>query len=98
MSMGHRCLVFTCYRQASPENVSVISVNKASRAAAVEDAADRATTAARSLASADILYNTVDSTIRGHVGAEITAALAASGRAIAIVAPAFPAGGRTTEG
>lgn len=97
VSMGHRCLVFTDYRQASPENVSVISVNKASRAAAVEDAAARATTAARSLASADILYNTVDSTIRGHVGAEITAALAASGRAIAIVAPAFPAGGRTTE-
>ncbi|EJZ22705.1 hypothetical protein RCCGEPOP_03416 [Rhizobium sp. Pop5] len=76
----------------------IISVNKASRTASAEDAADRARKAARSLASADILYNTVDSTIRGHVGAEITAALPASGRAIAIVAPAFPAGGRTTEG
>ncbi|MBB2830642.1 UNVERIFIED_ORG: uncharacterized protein YgbK (DUF1537 family) [Rhizobium esperanzae] len=98
VSMGHRCLVFTDCRQASPENVPVISVNKASRTTSAEDAADRARKAAGSLASADILYNTVDSTIRGHVGAEITAALAASGRAIAIVAPAFPAGGRTTEG
>ncbi|WP_064684959.1 four-carbon acid sugar kinase family protein [Rhizobium bangladeshense] len=97
VSMGHRCLVLTDYRQPSAENVSIISVNKASRTASVEDAADRARKAARSLASADILYNTVDSTIRGHVGAEITAALAASGREIAIVAPAFPAGGRTTE-
>ncbi|WP_245438487.1 four-carbon acid sugar kinase family protein [Rhizobium pisi] len=98
VSMGHRCLVFTDYRRSSPENVAIISVNKASRAASVKDAADRARQAAKSLASAELLYNTVDSTIRGHVGAEITAALAASGRTTAIVAPAFPAGGRTTEG
>ncbi|OWV74492.1 hypothetical protein ATY76_28360 [Rhizobium sp. R339] len=97
VNMGHRCLVFTDYRQFSPENVAIVSVNKASRAASVEDAVDRATQAARSLASADLLYNTIDSTIRGHVGAEITAALTASNRAVAIVAPAFPAGGRTTE-
>ncbi|MDK4735162.1 four-carbon acid sugar kinase family protein [Rhizobium sp. CNPSo 3490] len=98
VSMGHRCLVFTDYRRSSPENVAIISVNKASRAASVKDAADRARQAAKSLASAELLYNTVDSTIRGNVGAEITAALAASGRTTAVVAPAFPAGGRTTEG
>ncbi len=97
VSMGHRCLVFTDSRRSSPENAAVISVNKASRAASIEDAVDRATQAAKSLASAEILYNTVDSTIRGHVGAEITAALTASGRTTAIVAPAFPTGGRTTE-
>ena len=98
VSMGHRCLVFTDHRRSSPEDVAIISVNKASRAASVNDAVDRATQAAKSLASAEILYNTVDSTIRGHIGPEITAALTASGRAIAIIAPAFPAGGRTTEG
>ncbi|WP_348646559.1 four-carbon acid sugar kinase family protein [Rhizobium leguminosarum] len=98
VSMGHRCLVFSNYRRSSPEDVAIISINKASRAASVKDAVDRATQAAKSLASAEILYNTVDSTIRGHVGAEITAALATSGKTIAIVAPAFPAGGRTTEG
>ncbi|MGV4797061.1 four-carbon acid sugar kinase family protein [Rhizobium sp. F40D2] len=98
VSMGHRCVVFTDHRVSPPENVAIISVNKASRAASVEDAVDRATQVAKSLMSADILYNTVDSTIRGHLGAEIAAALAASGRAVAIVAPAFPGGGRTTEG
>lgn len=98
VSMGHRCLVFTDYRRSSPENVAIISVNKASRAASAKDAADRARQAAKSLASAELLYHTVDSTIRGHVGAEISAALAASGRTTAVVAPAFPAGGRTTEG
>ncbi len=98
VSMGHRCVVFTDHRRSPPDDAAIVSVNKASRATSVEDAVDRATLAAKSLVSADILYNTVDSTIRGHVGAEITAALAASGRSIAIVAPAFPAVGRTTEG
>lgn len=98
VSMGHRCFVFTDHQRSPLETAAVISVNKASRAVSIEDAVDRATLAAKSLASADILYSTVDSTIRGHVGAEITAARAASGRAVAIVAPAFPAGGRTTEG
>ncbi|WP_246724692.1 four-carbon acid sugar kinase family protein [Rhizobium phaseoli] len=98
VSMGHRCVVFTDHRGSPPENVAIVSVNKVSRAASVEDAVDRATQVAKSLMSADILYNTVDSTIRGHLGAEIMAALAASGRAVAIVAPAFPGGGRTTEG
>ncbi|NKM95779.1 four-carbon acid sugar kinase family protein [Rhizobium leguminosarum] len=98
VSMGHRCLVFNDYQRSSLQDAAIISVNKASRAVSIEDAVDRATLAAKSLASAEILYNTVDSTIRGHVGAEVSAARAASGRAVAIVAPAFPAGGRTTEG
>jgi uncharacterized protein YgbK (DUF1537 family) len=98
VSMGHRCFVFNDYQPSSLKDAAIISLNKASRAGSIEDAVDRATLAAKSLASAEILYNTVDSTIRGHVGAEVSAARAASGRAVAIVAPAFPAGGRTTEG
>jgi len=98
VSMGHRCLVFADHQRSPREDAAIVSVNKASRAASIEDAVDRAAHAAKSLASAEILYNTVDSTIRGHIGAEIIAARRASGRAIAIVAPAFPAGGRTTEG
>ncbi|MBY3348542.1 four-carbon acid sugar kinase family protein [Rhizobium laguerreae] len=98
VSMGHRCFVFNDYQRSSLQDAAIISVNKASRAVSIEDAVDRATLAAKSLASAEILYSTVDSTIRGHVGAEVSAARAASGRAVAIVAPAFPAGGRTTEG
>lgn len=98
VSMGHRCIVFTDHRQSPSEDGTIISVNKTSRTASVEDAVARAAWVAKNLASADILYNTVDSTIRGHLAAEITAALAASGRSLAVLAPAFPGGGRTTEG
>lgn len=98
VSMGHRCVVLTDYRQLLPEEVAIVSVNKASRTASVEEAAERAAKVAAKLVSADILYNTVDSTIRGHLAAEITSALAASGRSLAVLAPAFPGGGRTTEG
>ena len=38
----------------------------------------------------------MDSTLRGHVGAEVAAVLRASGRRTAVVVPAFPAAGRTT--
>jgi uncharacterized protein YgbK (DUF1537 family) len=44
-----------------------------------------------------VLLKTVDSTLRGHVAAEIRAVLAGSWRATAVIAPAFPAEGRTTE-
>lgn len=98
VSKGHRCVVFTDCWQSPSEDVAIISVNKASRTASVEDAVKRAAKVAATLASADILYNTVDSTIRGHLAAEITSALVASGRSLAVLAPAFPEGGRTTEG
>lgn len=41
------------------------------------------------------LYQKIDSTIRGNVGAEIEATLSASGKSVAIVAPALPRSGRT---
>jgi uncharacterized protein YgbK (DUF1537 family) len=45
---------------------------------------------------ADILVKQFDSTLRGPVAAEVMAAWRASGRRKLIVAPAFPAAGRTT--
>lgn len=54
--------------------------------------------AAGAYAGADLLIKTVDSTLRGHVAAELRAALAGSGRRAAILAPAFPTEGRTTVG
>jgi len=42
-----------------------------------------------------ILFKKVDSAARGHFDAETIAALDASGAALALVAPAFPAAGRT---
>lgn len=52
---------------------------------------------------ARIVYKKIDSTLRGNVGAEVAAALAAyramgHPNAVAVVAPAFPAMGRTTKG
>src|SRR5215208_6501888 len=45
---------------------------------------------------AGIVYKKLDSTLRGPIAAELAAALGASGRDRAVVAPAFPAAGRTT--
>jgi uncharacterized protein YgbK (DUF1537 family) len=49
-------------------------------------------------AAAGPLYKKVDSTVRGNVGAESEALLRALGRRVAMIAPAFPANGRTTRG
>ncbi|HEY3109647.1 MAG TPA: four-carbon acid sugar kinase family protein [Chloroflexota bacterium] len=42
------------------------------------------------------VYKKVDSTMRGNVGAEVEALLRALRRRLAVLAPAFPANGRTT--
>ncbi|SKA34368.1 four-carbon acid sugar kinase family protein [Consotaella salsifontis] len=44
------------------------------------------------------LYKKVDSTLRGNIGAEIAAVLAATNKRIALVAPALPHSGRTIVG
>lgn len=50
-------------------------------------------------AASRLVYKKIDSTLRGHVGAELAAALAAAPQfAAAVVAPAFPQQGRTLEG
>lgn len=47
--------------------------------------------------SADLLLKQFDSTLRGPLAAECVAAWRASGRTRLLVAPAFPAAGRTTQ-
>ncbi len=44
-----------------------------------------------------LIYKKIDSTLRGHIGSEIEALLQAVGRRVALVAPAFPANGRTVR-
>ncbi|HEU5282273.1 MAG TPA: four-carbon acid sugar kinase family protein [Burkholderiales bacterium] len=75
----------------------VVSVNCASRhlpaaqaAAVVRDAIERLCPP-----QAEILLKKIDSTLRGNVVAETMAAMTASGRPNAVVAPAFPGQGRT---
>ncbi|MGI5170673.1 four-carbon acid sugar kinase family protein [Spirillospora sp. CA-253888] len=76
--------------------VTAVDCDTRTRTAAA--AADRTAQATRRLAAADVLVKTVDSTVRGHLAAEISAALAAGGRTTAVIAPAFPAEGRSTVG
>jgi uncharacterized protein YgbK (DUF1537 family) len=75
---------------------AVVAVTE-SRELEAADAAARVASVARALEHVPIVLKKVDSTLRGPVGAEIRAALDASGRKRMIVAPAFPAAGRTTR-
>ena len=61
-------------------------------------AAKRVVEVARAVRGARLVYKKLDSTLRGNVAAELAAAFGAAGRERAIVAPAFPAAGRTTVG
>jgi uncharacterized protein YgbK (DUF1537 family) len=75
---------------------AIVAVDSGSRSGSATQAAERVSELAEQLASRDVLYKTVDSTLRGHVTAELEAAFKASGRKMLVFAPAFPAAGRTT--
>ncbi|MFF9501523.1 four-carbon acid sugar kinase family protein [Streptomyces sp. NPDC014656] len=75
----------------------VLAVDLGSRLLDETGAVARTREAARALAGAGLLLKTVDSTLRGHVAAEIRAAREGSGRRAVVIAPAFPAEGRTTR-
>ena len=81
-----------------PADARVVALDTDSRALSEEAAAARVESAARGVIGARILYKKIDSTLRGHVGAEIAAILRAASaqgtKALALVAPAFPAQGR----
>jgi D-threonate/D-erythronate kinase len=78
-----------------PSGVTAVDTDSRSKSAA--PAARRAAAATLALAAADVLFKTVDSTLRGHIATEIDAVLAVSSKRTAVLAPAFPAQGRTTE-
>lgn len=67
----------------------------------VEEGRRRVAAAVRGLRASDgrvCLYQKVDSTMRGHVGAELDTVLSIIGRHVAVVCPAYPAVGRTVRG
>lgn len=82
-----------------PPQAAVWVVDTESRDLAPALAAERVHRAAGALApQVPHLYKKVDSTLRGNVGPELEALLEASGAGQAVLAPAFPAQGRTTVG
>ncbi|KUN25069.1 hypothetical protein AQJ23_16990 [Streptomyces antibioticus] len=76
--------------------VGVSAVDLGTRLLDEEAAASRTWRAARLFAGSELLFKTVDSTLRGHVAAEVRAAWAGSRRRAVVIAPAFPAEGRAT--
>ncbi len=83
-------------RRLPLQQATILAVDSGSRSLSASQAAQRASELAEQLASRDVFYKTVDSTLRGHVRAEIEAAFTASGRKMLVFAPAFPGAGRTT--
>jgi D-threonate/D-erythronate kinase len=79
-------------------SVPCVAVDANTRVLDEPAAKSKIVTAIEALSDRNTLVKTMDSTLRGHVAMEIEAALAASNRYVAIVAPAFPSEGRTTIG
>jgi uncharacterized protein YgbK (DUF1537 family) len=82
--------------QPSATACDVLAVDCGSRSASRSLAVTRVADVTARLAGRHVLYKTVDSTLRGHVRAELEACFKAAGRKTLVFAPAFPAAGRTT--
>ena len=78
------------------ESADLVSVDAASRSCPREGALRRVTAAGLAVAPAAMVLKQFDSTLRGYIAAETLALLRATRRERVIVAPAFPAAGRTT--
>jgi uncharacterized protein YgbK (DUF1537 family) len=93
---GYRTAVVFHGEEAPTADVDAVSFDTDSRNMPAGFAAKRVVGVARKVRDARIVYKKLDSTLRGNVSAELAAASGAVGRNFAIVAPAFPAAGRTT--
>jgi D-threonate/D-erythronate kinase len=80
------------------KDLDAVALDTDSRAMPAGFAAKRVVEAAHAVRDARIVYKKLDSTLRGPIAAELSAALEGTGRERAVVAPAFPAAGRTTVG
>ena len=79
----------------SPVAADVVVINTNSRTDDANTASNKVRQAVTNL-KGRVIYKKIDSTLRGNVGAELQAAMEEFGCEKAIVAPAFPAVGRTT--
>lgn len=84
-------------QQQPSRRADVLVINTDSRACSASEAAEAVRQALARWSQAPLLfYKKIDSTLRGNPGAEIEAAMHASGKALALVAAAIPGAGRTT--
>lgn len=97
---GARTEVMLSAAQKPSRRADVLIVNTESRALPAEQAAHSVGEALASWcerATPPLVYKKIDSTFRGNVGAEVMAAMQASGRHLAVIAAAIPSAGRTTQ-
>ena len=78
-----------------PSTADVVVITTNSRAEKPDIARKRVRQAVRGLAGR-VVYKKIDSTLRGNIGVELEAAIEEMASEKAVVAPAFPAVGRTT--
>src|SRR5215216_377994 len=95
---GYRTAVFFRATDVLADDLDAVSLDTDSRAMPAGFAAKRVLDAAHVASGARIVYKKLDSTLRGNVAAELVAALGGARRDRVVVAPAFPAAGRTTVG
>lgn len=82
------------------KDISVLVIDAETRVEPAQAAAERVADLFRQARRAGprLIYKKIDSTLRGNVGPELRAALAALGSPLCLFAPAFPAEGRITVG
>jgi uncharacterized protein YgbK (DUF1537 family) len=100
--IGVETWVVAAPMQCDPSTIvraNVVSVNTDSRHLPAAQAASRVRDIVRRLGpeAFDVVVKKIDSTLRGNVVAETLALLETSGRRGAVIAPAFPAQGRTMK-
>ena len=97
---GARTEVMLTPEQKPSRRADVLVINTESRAIPAEQAAKAVQQALAPWCEGDrmpLVYKKIDSTFRGNVGAEVTAAMRAARRRLAVIAAAIPAAGRTTR-
>lgn len=95
---GYRTVVFFRGAEAEFEGLDAVALDTDSRGAEPDEARRRVFEAGSKVEEAGVVFKKVDSTLRGNLAVEIEALMRATGRERAVVAPAFPSGGRTTIG
>ena len=82
------------------KNIDVLVIDTESRLNKKEDAFQKVMKVGKILNNykIDYIYKTIDSTLRGNIGAEIEALMNVTRRDLCFVAPAYPTNGRTTVG
>lgn len=97
---GARTEVMLTPEQKPSRRADVLVINTESREIPAEQAAKAVAQALAPWCEGETLplvYKKIDSTFRGNVGAEVTAAMRAANRMLAVIAAAIPAAGRTTR-